>query len=226
VASTEGAAGMAAGSPATASPGQASSGQPAGETAAADASDTAPPATPGETQLSVAAAEAEGSSVYVAGQAEPGSSVRVFANEDLLGEAQVNASGNWMLEAQGEIPVGRVEIRADQTAGQNVVARTMTPFVRYPGYTPLIPNADTAAGLPASLDAATEIPIPANVIIRSGDNLWTISRRTYGHGIRYKSIYSANSDLIRNPDLIYPGQVFLLPTQRPGGGAAEAPLTQ
>jgi len=174
--------------------------------------------------LSVAAAEAEGSSVYVAGQAEPGSSVRVFANEDLLGEAQVNASGNWMLEAQGAIPVGRVEIRADQMAGQTVVARTVTPFVRYPGYTPLIPNADTAAGLPASLDAATDIPIPANVIIRSGDNLWTISRRTYGHGIRYKSIYSANTDLIRNPDLIYPGQVFLLPTQR--AGTAEPPLTQ
>jgi nucleoid-associated protein YgaU len=185
-----------------------------------------PSATPGETPLSVAAAEAEGTSVYVAGQAEPGSSVRVFANEDLLGEAQVNASGNWMLEAKGAIPVGQVEIRADQTAGQTVVARTVTPFVRYPGYTPLIPSANTGAGAPATLNAAADVPIPANVIIRSGDNLWTISQRTYGHGIRYKSIFSANSDRIRNPNLIYPGQVFLLPTQRQGGEAAEPPVTR
>ena len=131
-----------------------------------------------------------------------------------------------MLEAQGAIPVGRVAIRADQTAGQNVVSRTVTPFVRYPGYTPLIPEAGAAAGSAASLDTATDIPIPANVIIRSGDNLWTISRRTYGYGIRYKSIYSANTDQISNPDLIYPGQVFLLPTQREGAAAAPPSLTQ
>lgn len=48
-------------------------------------------------------------------------------------------------------------------------------------------------------------------IIRSGDNLWTIARRVYGSGIKYTQIYGANSDQIRNPNLIYPGQVFNLP---------------
>ena len=48
-------------------------------------------------------------------------------------------------------------------------------------------------------------------IIRSGDNLWTIARRVYGSGYRYTQIYGANRDQIRDPDLIYPGQVFDLP---------------
>src|SRR5690606_18067249 len=48
-------------------------------------------------------------------------------------------------------------------------------------------------------------------IIRRGDNLWTIARRVYGEGIRYTQIFEANTDQIRDPDLIYPGQVFDLP---------------
>lgn len=48
-------------------------------------------------------------------------------------------------------------------------------------------------------------------IIRKGDNLWTIARRIYGSGPRYTVIYQANSQQIRDPNLIYPGQVFVLP---------------
>ncbi|KRA52945.1 LysM peptidoglycan-binding domain-containing protein [Devosia sp. Root635] len=48
-------------------------------------------------------------------------------------------------------------------------------------------------------------------IIRRGDNLWTIARRVYGEGIKYTTIYDANAGQIRDPDRIYPGQVFDLP---------------
>nr|WP_249327822.1 LysM peptidoglycan-binding domain-containing protein [Devosia litorisediminis] len=48
-------------------------------------------------------------------------------------------------------------------------------------------------------------------IIRRGDNLWTIARRVYGEGIKYTTIYEANTGQIRDPDRIYPGQVFNLP---------------
>jgi nucleoid-associated protein YgaU len=48
-------------------------------------------------------------------------------------------------------------------------------------------------------------------IIRRGDNLWTIARRVYGEGIKYTTIYQANTAQIRDPDRIYPGQVFELP---------------
>ncbi|MFN6953134.1 MAG: LysM peptidoglycan-binding domain-containing protein [Albidovulum sp.] len=56
--------------------------------------------------------------------------------------------------------------------------------------------------------------IDTRVVVR-GDNLWQISRTTYGQGIRYTVIYKANRDQIRDPDLIYPGQIFVLPKQRP-----------
>lgn len=48
-------------------------------------------------------------------------------------------------------------------------------------------------------------------IIRHGDNLWTIAQRVYGRGMKYTTIYQANTDQIRNPHWIYPGQVFDLP---------------
>ena len=48
-------------------------------------------------------------------------------------------------------------------------------------------------------------------IIRRGDNLWTIARRVYGEGVKYTTIYEANNGQIRDPDRIYPGQVFDLP---------------
>ena len=44
-----------------------------------------------------------------------------------------------------------------------------------------------------------------------GDTLWRISRKMLGHGVRYTQIYAANTQQIRNPRLIFPGQVFVLP---------------
>ncbi|MGV2123324.1 Ig-like domain-containing protein [Agrobacterium vitis] len=51
------------------------------------------------------------------------------------------------------------------------------------------------------------------VIIRRGDTLWQISRRVYGQGVRYTTIYVANAEQISNPDLIEPGQTFTVPDQ-------------
>jgi nucleoid-associated protein YgaU len=50
-----------------------------------------------------------------------------------------------------------------------------------------------------------------SVIIRRGDTLWQISRRVYGQGVRYTTIYMANQDQINNPDIIQPGQIFGVP---------------
>jgi nucleoid-associated protein YgaU len=47
--------------------------------------------------------------------------------------------------------------------------------------------------------------------VQSGNSLWRIARRTLGQGTRFTVIYKANQEQIRNPDLIYPGQVFLIP---------------
>jgi len=44
-----------------------------------------------------------------------------------------------------------------------------------------------------------------------GDSLSKIAKRFYGDAQQWRKIYEANQDLIKNPDLIYPGQTFRIP---------------
>jgi nucleoid-associated protein YgaU len=55
------------------------------------------------------------------------------------------------------------------------------------------------------------VPRIGTAVVNRGDNLWHISRSTYGHGVRYSKIYDANRHQIRNPAVIFPGQIFVLP---------------
>lgn len=56
-------------------------------------------------------------------------------------------------------------------------------------------------------------PAPANRTykVKKGDCLWNIAKKYYGKGSLYTKIYNANKDKIKNPNLIYPGQVFIIP---------------
>ncbi len=94
---------------------------------------------------------------------------------------------------------------------------------------PATPAADGKAGAPApprpaaTAEAAAPRNAPGSVFVAEigtariirGDSLWQISRRTYGRGDRYTVIYDANQQQIRDPDLIYPGQIFVLPKDAP-----------
>lgn len=51
----------------------------------------------------------------------------------------------------------------------------------------------------------------ATKVVSRGDSLWRISRTTYGDGARYPIIFRANRSKIRNPNLIFPGQTFMVP---------------
>ncbi|MDB5631497.1 MAG: peptidoglycan-binding protein, partial [Tardiphaga sp.] len=61
--------------------------------------------------------------------------------------------------------------------------------------------------------SAVVVPKIVTTTVSRGDSLWRLSRDTYGAGTRYAVIYKANREQIRNPNLIYPGQIFVLPTQ-------------
>ena len=47
--------------------------------------------------------------------------------------------------------------------------------------------------------------------VKRGDCLWNIAKRFYGNGAQYTKIYNANKDKIKNPNLIYTGQVLTIP---------------
>ena len=83
---------------------------------------------------------------------------------------------------------------------------------------------DVAAAPPVS---GAEVTAPklksvnSAVIIRRGDTLWRISRRVYGKGVRYSTIYLANQEQIQSPHKIFPGQVFKVPDKSNEGEAAD-----
>jgi nucleoid-associated protein YgaU len=52
---------------------------------------------------------------------------------------------------------------------------------------------------------------PRTYTVQAGDNLTKIARQVYGDGNKWKAIYEANRDKIKNPDLIHPGEVLTLP---------------
>ena len=86
------------------------------------------------------------------------------------------------------------------------------------------PAADAAspqAAEPVQVTAPKLQNVEGAVIIRRGDTLWRISRRVYGRGTRYSTIYLANQGQIRDPDRIWPGQVFKVPDKSKEGEAAD-----
>lgn len=70
---------------------------------------------------------------------------------------------------------------------------------------PAAPQADPAAATPAAA------PAPVTVTVQPGFTLWGIAQERYGDGVMFVQVFEANRDKIKNPDLIYPGQVFSVP---------------
>ncbi len=199
--------------PAPAAPGtaeKAPAGQPA-ETPVAEAPPPAEPAppTPGVT---VSAVEADtAGTLFVAGTANTGETVRVYLNDQPLGEAKPSPSGTWLVETHHEVAPGSYHVRADQLSGADgtVVARAEVPFEREIEVANLKASGDTGAA--SGADTSGQLPQVRTVIIKRGDNLWRIARNTWGRGITWSTLYQANKDQIRNPHWIYPGQVFIMP---------------
>lgn len=134
----------------------------------------------------------EKGNVTVTGSSDPDREVRAYVDGKLVGRAEVDENGRWTVVPDGEISPGLHVLRVDQVDRQGVVlARVELPFARE---------------RPGDLALASD-----QVIVQPGNSLWRIARRTYGTGINYSVIYRANRDRIRDPDLIYPGQVFRLP---------------
>lgn len=73
---------------------------------------------------------------------------------------------------------------------------------------PAAPQADPAP-------AAAAPPAPVTVTVQPGFTLWGIAQDRYGDGVLYVQVFEANRDKIKDPDLIYPGQVFSVPETAP-----------
>jgi len=136
----------------------------------------------------------ETGAVIFSGRAETGSSVRVYANGAMIGETSVGRDGRWDMTAGSLLPPGVYDLQIDQVNAEGYVTAVIAlPFERV---------------------APEDINLGENsVIVQPGNSLWRLARRLYGSGVQYTVIYEANQDQIRDPNLIYPGQVLQAPDE-------------
>ena len=148
----------------------------------------------------------ENGNLIISGRAKPGATVRIYAGANALGEAVSGDDGRWELRPSVEVSPGKYALRVDQIgADGNVSARVEVPFQRSR-------PEDVVAALKAG-----------QVVIQPGNNLWSIARKLYGSGFRYTVIYKANKGQIRDPNLIYPGQIFDTPGAAPSSAGLATP---
>ncbi|MEY8097649.1 LysM peptidoglycan-binding domain-containing protein [Falsihalocynthiibacter sp. S25ZX9] len=143
--------------------------------------------------------------VQVTGRGKAGEFVRLYLDNKSVGEGEIASDGAWSFDLE-QISAGLYTLRADQvdTAGK-VSARVETPFKRE------APEllAQTAPSAPENGAATVKA-----VTVQPGNTLWGIAKASYGDGVLYVRVFEANKDAIRNPDLIYPGQVFTVPASK------------
>jgi LysM domain-containing protein len=130
-----------------------------------------------------------GGRLALAGHAAPGARLDLYAGERLLGTVTADAAGKWSLE-RPQPGAAALALRIEQRAADGSVAHQIEAKVQ-----------------PATA-AASE---PGSYVVQRGNSLWLIARHFYGRGTEYTAIYSANRGQIRNPALIFPGQLFRVP---------------
>ncbi len=133
----------------------------------------------------------ENGTAILFGRARTELKVLVYLNNKFQTKAIPGADGGWTIDL-GFIPPGLYNLRIDEvTKNGDVKFRIETPFKQ------------------ETKDLLDKMFADA-ITVQPGNSLWRIARRIYGRGIMYIDIYKRNSHLIKDPNLIYPGQIFSL----------------
>lgn len=149
--------------------------------------------------------------VDIAGRGAAAGLVQLYIDNVLAGTAPLSAGGKWRMKLTA-VDAGLHVLRVDQVddAGK-VTSRAETPFQREEPANVAVATAAPAEPVPGATDAAPPPVRQVKVTVQPGFTLWGIARESYGDGVLYVRVYEANRDLIRDPDLIYPGQIFTVP---------------
>ncbi|MEE1543861.1 MAG: LysM peptidoglycan-binding domain-containing protein, partial [Alphaproteobacteria bacterium] len=129
----------------------------------------------------------------ISGRALPKNKIAAYLDKQDVGSTHATSAGDWTIVPEETVKHGLYTLRVDQlNDGGVIVSRIQTPFTMAD-----VTEIDIAEGL---------------VVVQPGNSLWRIARRIYGRGVQHTIIYQANRDQINEPSLIYPGQIFLVPT--------------
>ncbi len=171
-------------------------------------SDQAPVAPSVETKLTIRSVEVDDvGGFYATGTGAPGSTIRLSLNGAPVTSVTANDQGRWSLKVERGMNPGAYTVRADHLdASGRVIAQAEVPF----DYPARLANAAARSAASGSGSDAVIAELQS-VTVQRGDSLWRISQRMLGNGQRYTQLYAANSTQIRNPSLIFPKQILVVP---------------
>lgn len=140
--------------------------------------------------------------VVLSGRADIGGFVQVYLDNQPITTSRISEQGNWAIDLP-DVDTGVYTLRVDEVDADGVVqSRIETPFKREE------PAAVAAIMAEETAEVGFDVAVKT---VQPGNTLWAIAEERFGDGIMYVAVFEANKDLIRDPDLIYPGQVFRLP---------------
>lgn len=133
-------------------------------------------------------------SFKIAGNVREAGKINVYVNNSFAGSTRVGKAGKWTLKTAHAVKAGmKYTIRADKTdENGQVSARIEVPF---------------------EIETGMDADNVRRVRVVKGDSLWKIAKFVYGRGNAYVTIYRANKKQIKDPNLIYPNQVFVVPAR-------------
>ena len=127
----------------------------------------------------------------VTGRANAKARIMVYLDDKLVGRARADEDGKWHVGPKLNLSAGDHKIRADEIGSNGKVEHRVE----------------------ITFSPSGQMPEDGKITVESGASLWRIARKIYGTGFEYLAIYKANKDQIRDPNLIYPGQVIEIPKQ-------------
>lgn len=172
-----------------------------------------------------------GGKFHVSGQARPNTAVRLYLNDAPVASVTSGADGRFAVTINEGVRPGSYRVRLDEVEANSgkVSARAEVPF-NVPDKVVTGSVAEAAAsersesggpqlaaasgtGMSGGSSSTVVVPRISTTTVSRGDSLWRLSQLTYGAGTRYAVIYKANKEQIRNPNMIYPGQILVMPAK-------------
>lgn len=124
----------------------------------------------------------------LSGRAAARAEVRLYLDDAYLGTGMTSDSGRWIYTPAAPLAAGEHIARLDQVTGEGKVQQRIE--------------------LAFNLDLSKDEARPAgSVVVRSGVNQWLISRKLSSDGFHYIVVFGVHKDQVKDPDVVYPGQV-------------------
>lgn len=128
--------------------------------------------------------------LMLSGRSKMTDKILLFLNDNFIGESLPDSNGVWKFLSKDSYEYKKTNLRMEVSANNIDLKKFFVTDI-------FDHDLDKLRG--------------KSLIVQPGNSLWRISRSILGGGILYTEIFKNNIEIIKNPDLIYPGQVLKMP---------------